>query len=399
MPECLAATRIEASFLGRRNKPRDSFLVGGSKEKRLVKFTAACKLRVSWFNPGVFRDLARTHMVEAGDADATFLGDFVQNLTDFLVRASKCQAKVASRPCDVRNLDIEISIRKIDSATAFRNEGMAVLELAAQRLDFVACAGGHQHQRNVAARKLRQRFLGLSEGTCAGVQQSAFEAGVNDVTRGEQGREECNSVERSAVLPFLKLSVFKTQFQDTVSKHKRRTGASSRSAVVIAPRLDAWHRRHQLIARCGLSASGLRNADVAGYFILTNLVDDHFQGPAIVALMEEYWFVYRQVLLVDVNVVDDQRNAVALLVEVRALEFDHERANLLWLVLGVDRELEVVPLTEPPKLFHIFMIARDQGSQFAARHFQIVLCGVKIRADSRYFAVHGLNVIVGRLGG
>src|SRR5258707_7800736 len=172
MPERLAATRIEAAFLGCRDKPRDSFLVGGSKEKRFVKFTAACKLGVSWFNAGVFRDLARTHMVEAGDADTSFLGDFVQNLTDFLIRASKRQAKIASRPCDVRNLDVEISIRKIDAATAFRNEGMAVLELAAQRFDFVARAGGYQHQRNMAARKLRQRFFSFGEGTCASVQQS-----------------------------------------------------------------------------------------------------------------------------------------------------------------------------------------------------------------------------------
>src|SRR5258706_13193199 len=107
-----------------------------------------------------------------------------------------------------------------------------------------------------------------------------------------------------------------------------------------------------LIALCGLTSSGLWNADVAGYFILANLVDDHFQRAAIVALVEEYWFVYRQVLLVDVNVVDDQRNAIALLVEVRALEFDHERANLLWLVLGGDRQLEVNPLTHPAKVFH-----------------------------------------------
>ena len=96
MPESLAATRIEAAFLGSRNKPHDCFLVGGSKEKRFVKFTAASKLRVSWFDSGIFRDLARTHMVEACDADATFLGDFVKNLTDFRVRTSKCHAKVAS---------------------------------------------------------------------------------------------------------------------------------------------------------------------------------------------------------------------------------------------------------------------------------------------------------------
>src|SRR5258706_12585776 len=170
MPESLAATRIEAAFLGRRNKPRDSFLVGGSKEKRFVKFTAAGKLRVSWFNADVFRDFARTHMVEAGDADTSFLGDFVQNLTDFLIRASKRQAKIASRPCDVRNLDVEISIRKIDAAAAFRNKGMAMFQLASQRLDFVAGAVGHQHERNVAAHKLRQRFLGFSKGTCASVQ-------------------------------------------------------------------------------------------------------------------------------------------------------------------------------------------------------------------------------------
>src|ERR1700676_3331067 len=112
------------------------------------------------------------------------------------------------------------------------------------------------------------------------------------MARSKQGRGECNSVERSAIRPFF--------------KHRWRTEHHRVRSAIVSPRLGAWVWKTPLVARCGLGASGLRNADVAGHFVLANLVHDHFQRAAIIALMEEDRFVYRQVLLVEVHVVDAQ---------------------------------------------------------------------------------------------
>jgi len=56
---------------------------------------------------------------------------------------------------------------------------MAVSQLAAERLYFIARPRGHQHQRNPAPIQLRQGFLGLGKGTCARVQQGAFKGCEN----------------------------------------------------------------------------------------------------------------------------------------------------------------------------------------------------------------------------
>src|ERR1700691_2974346 len=60
-----------------------------------------------------------------------------------------------------------------------------------------------------------------------------------------------------------------------------------------------------LIARCGLSASGFGDADIAGHLILGDGVDNQFQRAAIVALMEEDRFVNRQILLFDARIIHD----------------------------------------------------------------------------------------------
>jgi hypothetical protein len=84
-------------------------------------------------------------MVEPRDADSALPGNVVECGADFFVRASEGHAKIASRSLGVRDLEVEIAIRKEDSPAAFRNEGVGVSLLAAERLYFNACTRGHQH--------------------------------------------------------------------------------------------------------------------------------------------------------------------------------------------------------------------------------------------------------------
>src|ERR1700692_4850348 len=134
-----------------------------------------------------------------------------------------------------------------------------------------------------------------------------------------------------------------------------------------------------LVARCRLSASGFGDADVAGYFILGNGVHNQLQGAAIGALVEEDRLVHRKILLFDARIIHNQGYVIAFLVGIGAAQLDHKASDLLRFVLAVDGELNVFALTEAAKLFHIFMVARNEGSQFAARHFQIGLCAIEVR--------------------
>ncbi len=118
-------------------------------------------------------------MVEARHANTALPGNVVECGADFFVRASQGHAKITSRPPGAWDLEVEITIRKKYPAAAFRNEGVAVSQLAAERLYFIARTRGHQYQRNPAPIQLSQGFLGFGKGTCARVQQSAFKGREN----------------------------------------------------------------------------------------------------------------------------------------------------------------------------------------------------------------------------
>ena len=109
--------------------------------------------------------------------------------------------------------------------------------------------------------------------------------------------------------------------------------------------------------------------------------------------MEEDWLIDGQILLFDARIVNDQRNAEALLVWIRAYKVDHEGPYLLGFVLGVDGELDVVAFAEMTKLIDILVIASDQRAEFTTRHFQVILRAGEVRSDGVYFAVHALDVI------
>lgn len=139
MPEGLAAASVETVLACHRYEPRDSLLVSGSKEEGFVKFTAARQLGIPRPQSGVFCDFPRAHMVKACDADATFPGNVIEGGADLLVGASESHTKVAPGALSARDLEVEITVRKKDPATAFRNEGMAVFKLSPQRLYFCPC--------------------------------------------------------------------------------------------------------------------------------------------------------------------------------------------------------------------------------------------------------------------
>lgn len=179
MPESLTGPRIKSALRGLCHKTRNASLVSGSKEEGLVKFAAARTLGISRPQPGVFRDLLGTHMVEPRDPNATLLGDVIQRGADLLVRTPQGHAEVTPGPLSVWDLDVEIAIRKKNSAAALRNKRVPMPKLSAEGLYFIARARRYQHQRNVAPIQFRQRYLSRGKGTRAGIQQGAFKGREN----------------------------------------------------------------------------------------------------------------------------------------------------------------------------------------------------------------------------
>lgn len=179
MPEGLTGPRIKSALRCLRDKTRNTSLVSGSKEEGLVKFTAARALGISRPKPGVFRDLLDTHMVEPRDPNATLPGNVIQRGADFLVRAPQGHAEVAPGPLGVRDLDIEITIRKKNPTAALCDKRVTMSKLSAEVLDFIARARRYQHQRNVAPIQFRQGFLSRGKRAGARVQQGAFKGREN----------------------------------------------------------------------------------------------------------------------------------------------------------------------------------------------------------------------------
>jgi hypothetical protein len=174
-------------------------------------------------------------MMEAGDAYASLLGNVIEGGGDFLIRASESHTEVASGTLGTRDPEVKISIRIKYSTAAFGNEGMAMLKLAAQRLDLCAGARGEQYQRNAVPIQLRQGFLSLGKGTGTRIEQGAFKGCEDQMARSEQGRKKCNADEPAAIWAFSECA---TAGQDTLiscpSWSIRAFGRADRPALLIA---------------------------------------------------------------------------------------------------------------------------------------------------------------------
>jgi hypothetical protein len=126
MPESLTGAGVAAVLSDRCDKTRDALFVRGSKEEGLLKLTVTRELGLSWALACIFRDFPCAHVMKACDADATLLRNLIEHGADFLVRASQSHTKVASGTLGARDLEVKIAVGEKNSASALRNEGMAV---------------------------------------------------------------------------------------------------------------------------------------------------------------------------------------------------------------------------------------------------------------------------------
>src|SRR5205807_5368258 len=80
-------------------------------------------------------------------------------------------------------------------------------------------------------------------------------------------------------------------------------------------------------------------------------------------------------------------------------KFHGDVSDLLWLVLTLDGELNIVTLTHAPEHIDFLMVTSDQSAQFAPCHLQIVLRALEVRLDVIDAAIHGVEIIRVGLGG
>ena len=186
MPEGRAAPRVEAARVRRFHKSGDRLLVIGSEVKGFVEFTGAYQLGAARAQAGIVGDLAKAHVVEAGDPHGAFLGNVVERLADFRVRPSLRDAQIARRAHGARNPQTEVAIRKEDPSAIFGDKWMVVAQLSANRIDFLTGARSEQDPGDFSPFELRQGFFRACKGIRVGIDQGAFEGCEDQMTRGEQ---------------------------------------------------------------------------------------------------------------------------------------------------------------------------------------------------------------------
>ena len=135
MPEHSTMTGLEAALIRSLHKTSDSWLIGRGEKEGLIVFPAARQFGVANSHSGIVGDLPRAHVMESGDSDASFLGNFVQGFANFLVGLSLRDAQVTSVAHGAGDFDVEVAVRKKYAAARLRDEWMVVLEFPAQRLD------------------------------------------------------------------------------------------------------------------------------------------------------------------------------------------------------------------------------------------------------------------------
>ena len=163
MPKGFSRAGLEAALAGANHKSRNGGVIRGCEKERFVIFAAARQFGFARAQARVGDNLARGHMMETGYAHGTFLCNVVESGTHFLIGASERDREVASGAHNARNTYAEIAVRKINSPARFRDKGMVMPKLAAQRFDFRARAGGNQNEGDFPVFKFGECILCFRE--------------------------------------------------------------------------------------------------------------------------------------------------------------------------------------------------------------------------------------------
>lgn len=137
MPERRAAPRFETARPGLFHKPCDRVVAGGSEIKWLVELARARQFRLARAQAGIFSDLPKAHVVEAGDPYGTLLRDFIERFANFGVWAPLRDAQIACGADGAGNAQAEVAVGEENPSAIFRDEGMIVFQLAADGFDFL----------------------------------------------------------------------------------------------------------------------------------------------------------------------------------------------------------------------------------------------------------------------
>ena len=186
MPESLAAPRVETAFARGFHKPGYGLVVRGSEIERFVEFPGAGQFGAARAQAGIVGNLAKAHVMEAGDPHGAFLRDIVERLADLRVRPALGDAEIARRAHRARNPQTKVAIRKEDPSAIFRDEWVVVPHLSADGFDFLSGARREQNERDFSPFEFRQGFFRACKRIRARIDQGAFERGKDQMTRGKQ---------------------------------------------------------------------------------------------------------------------------------------------------------------------------------------------------------------------
>ena len=148
VPESGSAPRVKTAFAGGFHKPRNGLFVRRSKIEWLIEFAGSGQFGAARGQARIVGNLAKAHVMEAGDSDSAFLRDIVERLADFRVRPALRDAEIARRPHDTRNAQTEVSIRKENPSAIFCDERVVVTHFSSNGLDFFPRAGREEDEGN-----------------------------------------------------------------------------------------------------------------------------------------------------------------------------------------------------------------------------------------------------------
>ena len=186
MPERRATPRVETARARGFHKPGYGVIVSGSEIERFVEFTGARQFGALRAKAGIVGNLAKAHVMEAGDPNGAFLRDLVERLADFRVRPTLRDAEIARCAHGARNSQTKVAIGKKDPSAVFRDEWVVVSHLSPDGIDFLTGARGEQNECDFSPVEFRQCFFRACKRIRVRIDQSAFERGKDQMTRGKQ---------------------------------------------------------------------------------------------------------------------------------------------------------------------------------------------------------------------
>src|ERR1700747_2853728 len=175
MPESWPSPCVETSLVSCSHEPGYGPIIVGSEIKGFVKLAGARQFRVARAQARIFGNFTKVHMMEAGHPNSGFLRNFIECLADFCVGASQGDAEITRRAYCAGNFQTEVPVREEDSPAIFRNEGVIVPQLSADRFNLLACSRGEQNERYFPPFEFRQGLFRACKGICVRIYQGAVE--------------------------------------------------------------------------------------------------------------------------------------------------------------------------------------------------------------------------------